>query len=579
LEGLFEPTATKEAFENGRDLADAAHTANGRRGWSPNKSIHKGGPDMKTLQRRSVFLLPAALLLTAPMWAQPAAAESPKTGGVLKFVVPDEPPSFDGHRETTFALVHPFAPFYSTLIRVDPKNPAGYDFVCDLCTEMPKPTDGGKTYTFKIRKDVKFHDGTPLTAKDVHASFQRIIFPPQGVSSARKAQFAMVDSVSAPDDETVVFKLKHPSGAFTASVATPFNFIYSKAKLDADQHWYEKNVMGSGPFVFETREAGALVKGKRNPDYYHKGLPYLDGFEAIFAKTQTLRVQAIRGDQAAAEFRGLPPKSRDDLVAALGKDITVQESDWNCALLVTPNHAKKPFDDVRVRRALTLGLDRWSGSRDISKIAIVKAVGGIVFPGHPLAATKAELEKIAGYSPDINKSRAEAKQLLKDAGVPDLKFTLLNRGVDQPYTIVGTWLIDQWKQVGITVDQKVEATGPFFASLNAGNFDVTVEFNCQSIVNPLVDVSRFRPDAGDQYGKFEDPELIKMHDAMNQTADEAEQKKLMRAYEKRVLDEQAHTSITLWWYRIIAHRSYMKGWKITPSHYLNQDLSQVWLDK
>src|SRR2546429_9901385 len=95
---------------------------------------------------------------------------------------------------------------------------------------------------------------------------------------------------------------------------------------------------------------------------------------AIFAKTQTLRVQAIRGDQAAIEFRGFPPKSRDDLVAALGKDITVQESDWNCVLLVTPNHKRKPFDAVRVRKALTLAVDRWGGSKDLAKIAVVKTL-------------------------------------------------------------------------------------------------------------------------------------------------------------------------------------------------------------
>jgi len=518
-------------------------------------------------------------LLAMPMWGAPSQAQAPKKGGILKYVVPDEPPSFDGHRETTFALIHPIAPFYSTLIRANPEDPNSPDYVCDVCTAMPKPADGGTSYTFKIRKDIKFHDGSPLTAKDVHASFQKIIFPAQGVSSARKAQFSMVESVTAPDDETVVFKLKYPSGAFIPALATPYNFIYSKAVLDKDQHWYEKNVMGSGPFVFESREAGAVVKGKRNPDYYHAGKPYLDGFEAIFAKTQTLRVQAIRGDQAAIEFRGFPPKARDDLVAALGKDITVQEMDWNCVLLVTPNSKKKPFDDKRVRRALTLAVDRWGGSKDLSKIAIVKAVGGVVFPGHALAAKKEELEKLAGYWPDINKSREEAKRLLKEAGVNDLKFTLANRGVDQPYTIVGTWLIDQWKQVGITVEQKVEATGPFYASLNAGNFDVTMDFNCQSIVNPLADTSKFLPTAGDQYGKFEDAELLKLYDAMNRTADEAEQRKIMRAYEKRVVDDEAYNHITLWWYRIIPHRSYMKGWKITPSHYLNQDLSVVWLDK
>jgi peptide/nickel transport system substrate-binding protein len=513
------------------------------------------------------------------MWGVPSQAQAPKKGGILKFVVPDEPPSFDGHRETTFALIHPIAPFYSTLIRAKPEDPNSPEYVCDICTAMPKSADGGTSYTFKIRKDIKFHDGSPLTAKDVHASFQKVIFPAQGVSSARKAQFSMVESVTAPDDETVVFKLKYPSGAFIPALATPYNFIYSKAVLDKDQHWYEKNVMGSGPFVFESREAGAVVKGKRNPNYYHAGKPYLDGFEAIFAKTQTLRVQAIRGDQAAIEFRGFPPKARDDLVAALGKDITVQEMDWNCVLLVTPNSKKKPFDDKRVRRALTLAVDRWGGSKDLSKIAIVKAVGGVVFPGHPLAAKKEELEKLAGYWPDINKSREEAKRLLKEAGVSDLKFTLANRGIDQPYTIVGTWLIDQWRQVGATVEQKVEATGPFYASLNAGNFDVTMDFNCQSIVNPLADTSKFLPTAGDQYGKFEDAELLKLYDAMNRTADEAEQRKIMRAYEKRVVDDEAYNHITLWWYRIIPHRSYMKGWKITPSHYLNQDLSVVWLDK
>ena len=93
----------------------------------------------------------------------------------------DAPPSFDGHRESTFATVHAVAPFYSVLVRINPDNPSSTtDFVCDLCTAMPQPTDGGKTYTFKIRDGVKFHDGSPLTADDVAASLNEIIFPPQG---------------------------------------------------------------------------------------------------------------------------------------------------------------------------------------------------------------------------------------------------------------------------------------------------------------------------------------------------------------------------------------------------------------
>jgi peptide/nickel transport system substrate-binding protein len=531
---------------------------------------------------RSTLVLAAALAVTIA-YAGPSYAAGPTKGGVLKYVVPAEPPSFDGHRETTFALIHPIAPFYSLLIRVDPTQPyKSGNFVCDLCTEMPKAADGGKSYTFHIRKDVKFHNGTPLTAQDVVATYKKIIFPPAGVPSARKAFYVMVDSVSAPDDYTVVFKLKYPSGAFIPALANPYNFIYSKAILDKDMHWYEKNVMGSGPFIWDGREAGAWIKGKRDPNYYIKGKPYLDGFQAIFAKKQSLRVQAVQGDRAAIEFRGFPPKSRDDLKRALGNKITVQESNWNCVLIVTPNSQKKPFDDPRVRRALTLAIDRWGGSKYLSNIAIVKAVGGVVFPGHALAATKEELQQIAGYWPDIKKSRAEAMKLLKEAGAEHLKFTLNNRGVDQPYKIVGTWLIDQWKQVGLQVDQRVQPTGPFYATLRKKkDFDVSLDFNCQAVVNPLLDVAKFISDdkTGNQYGGYKDRELDKMFDEMNQAPDVKDQRAIMRKFEKRVLDEQAHELITLWWYRIIPHRSYVKGWYITPSHYLNQQLDNVWIDQ
>src|SRR5207342_1735240 len=178
--------------------------------------------------------------------------EAPKRGGVLTYMIAaDGGPSLDGHRETTFAVLHATAPFYSVLIRVNPGNPSSTtDFVCDLCTEMPKPTDDGKTYTFKIRDGVKWHDGAALTAADVAASWQAIVHPPAGVTSARESYFIMVDKVEAPDASTVVFHLKFATGAFLPALADPFAWIYKKEVLDRDPHWYEKNIMGSGPFKF-----------------------------------------------------------------------------------------------------------------------------------------------------------------------------------------------------------------------------------------------------------------------------------------------------------------------------------------
>jgi peptide/nickel transport system substrate-binding protein len=523
----------------------------------------------------------SAMALTATV--TPVLAEEPQYGGELRLVVGSKIPSYDAHIESTFGMIHPIKPFYSTLIRINPDNPASpTDFVCDLCEgDVPEPTNDGKTYTFKIKQGVKFHDGTPLTSADIKATIDKLAFPPEGIASNRKAYFKMIDSVETPDDYTVVINLKFPSGTFIPSIAMPFNFVYSKKDLDEHGYtWHQTNVNGTGPFRFVEHVQGSHVSGAKYEDYHHEGKPYLDGFRAIAAPKMSVRLQAIRGGQADIEFRGFPPRARDDLVGALGDDITVQESDWNCVLIVTPNHKVKPFDDPRVRRALSLAIDRWGGSEYLSQIAIVKTVGGIGFPGHPLASTPEYLEKnIAGYGRDIEANRAEAKRLLKEAGHEGLKFTLHNRGVDQPYKVVGTWLIDQWRKIGLDVDQWVQPSTPFYATLRKQkNFDVSLDFNCQAVVNPIADISKFLPSGGANYSDFEDQQLEDIYNELLATGDVAKQKELMQKYEKRVLNDLASQFITLWWYKINPYRSYVKGWKIAPSHYLNQTLDNIWID-
>ena len=522
-----------------------------------------------------------AILLSLGLSA--AAAETPKRGGTLTYMIPaDAPPSFDGHREATFATVHAVAPFYSVLVRINPENPASTtDFVCDVCTEIPEPADGGRTYAFPIREDVRFEDGSALTAHNVAASWNRIVDPPEGVISARRGYYSMIDKIEAADPKIVIFRLKFATAAFLPALADPYAFICKKELLDRDPRWFEKNIMGSGPFRFKEYQLAQSISGVRNPDYYHQGLPYLDGFTGIFADKQATRVAAIKGDRAAIEFRGFPPSTRDELVAALGDQLTVQESDWNCGNLITPNHKRKPFDDVRVRRALTLAIDRWRGAPALSKISVMKTVGGVGFPGSPLAATKEELEQIAGFWPDIEKSRAEARRLLKEAGAENLTFELLNRNVDQPYKFNGTWVIDQWSKIGLKVTQRVLPTGPFGEAFRSGDFDTGLDGDCQNIVNPLLDGTKYLPHSvsAANYGNYDDPAEIELYDRMLRETDFARQRQLMRQFEKLVLDTEAHEIFLLWRYRIVPYRSYVKGWKVSPSHYVNQDLATIWLDK
>jgi peptide/nickel transport system substrate-binding protein len=418
-----------------------------------------------------------------------------------------------------------------------------------------------------------------MTSRDVKASYDKIIFPPANVASSRKGAYAVVEAVQVPDPFTVVFRLKWPSSAFLSSLASPWNWIYRADILARDMHWYETHVNGTGPFVFVEHVKGSHWVGKKNPNYWDSGKPYLDSYRALFISSSAAQVAAIRGERAHIQFRGFSPAERDTLKAALGDKITVAESAWDCLLMVVPNQQKKPFDDKRVRRALTLALDRYAGSQALSKIAIVKEVAGVQVPGTPYATPPAELEKLAGYGKDIKASRDQAKKLLKEAGVENLTFTFSNRGIPMPYEPVAVWLIDQWRQIGVNVKQQVVEAAAYYATLKKGEFDVAMDFQCGYTVEPDLDLYKFtsRSKNPSNYGFYEDKVLDELFEKQGRAKTVEERKGYVRAFEKRLLDEEAHYLMTLQWHRIIPHSSRVKGWQVTPSHYLNNMLDTVWL--
>src|SRR5712691_7141071 len=519
-----------------------------------------------------------ALVITFGMITPASAQEKPRSGGELIFVVPAEPPSFDAHREETFGMLHPAAPHYNTLLRVDPFDKTGTKFIGDLAESWTVSSDR-RTYTFKLRRGVKFHDGSVMTSADVKASYDHIVFPPPGVASSRQAAYHLVEAVEAPSPDTVVFRLKWHEASFIANLSSPWNWIYKAEILAKDPRWYEKNVMGTGPFKFVEYQRGSHWVGKKNPDYWDKGKPYLDGYRAIFIKDPSAQVAAIRGERAMIQFRGFTPSERDQLVAALGNKIAVQESPWNCSIGVTPNQLKRPFDDKRVRRALTLALDRWNGSKALSRIAIVKEVAGIQVPGTPWATPPQELEKLAGYGHDINAARAEARRLLKEAGQENLTFTLTNRAVPMPYEPVGIWLIDQWRQIGVTVKQVNLESAAWFTAQKEGQHEVSTNAPCNSIPEPDLDLHWFLAASPANYSRHKDTVLDDLYARQPRATDPDEHKRLLRAFEKRLYDEEVHFIHTFQWHRIIPHLAKVRGWTITPSHFLNNQLDTVWLSE
>ena len=522
-------------------------------------------------------MLRAAAAITASLWLGTglALADTPKKGGTLNFGVVAEPPNYDCHGSTTFALVHPIAPHYSLLVKFDGKE---YPKVIPDLAESWTVAPDKMSYTFKLRSGVKFHDGSPLTSEDVKASYDRIISPPEGVVSIRKAYYADL-VVETPDPTTVVFKLKNPMAGVMEALASPFNCIYSAAKLKQNPLYPQTEIMGSGAFTFVGHVKGSTWEGKRFDGYYNKERPYLDGYKIFFVKSAAV-VPGILGGQFDAEFRGRNPQEKGQLLDKAKDNLEVFEGTWVNNLMLVFNTTRKPFDDVKVRQALSMAIDRWGGSEALSKISILKFVGGVMRPGYSMSLPEAELVKLPGFSKDINKSREDAKKMLEAAGAKDLKFKLLNRNIAEPYTPGGIYSIDQWRRIGVTAEHEQLETKLYQDRVAKGDFDVAVEFQADFMDDPTAQFSKFLTKAlsPSGYSGHTDKKIDDLYLKQRRTADVAERTEIVREMERYALT-QAYNVPLLWWQRIIVNHKKIKGWHMTPSHYLWQDLTEVWLDQ
>ena len=519
----------------------------------------------------------AASILAAVALAYPAAAQTPKKGGILQFGVVAELPTSDCHAATTFAMVHPVAPQYSTLLKMVGR----YDnirIVGDLAESWERSADG-LTYTFKLRKGVKFHDGSDFSSEDIKATYERIINPPQGVLSVRKALHSAIKTIETPDPETVVFKLDRIDASLDLQFASPFNCVYSAKKLAQDPTYPSKEPMGTGAFQFVEYVKGSHWTGKRFENYFLKDRPYLDGFKAFMVKGPAV-VPGLQAGQFDAEFRGRSPAERDTLVKVMGDKVTVHEGPWTTNIQLYVNANRKPFDDIRVRQALTLAIDRWGGSASMSKISLLKGVSGTFRPGASWALPKEALEKLPGFWPDIEKSRAEARRLLAEAGHPNLKLKLFNRQLGQPFQPAGIFVVDQWRRVGIQAEHLEVETTPYFRAIEAGDFDVAVNNISDFADDPSAQFNTqvSRHASSISYSRHEDTKFDELFAQQARELDPVKRMAIVNEFETRALT-QAYSFPVLWYQRIVVNNSKVKGWELQPSHFTGQSLVDVWLDQ
>ena len=372
-----------------------------------------------------------ALLLSVVMlvglWAAPAALaeEKPRRGGMLRVAIAGDPPSLDMHQEQTFLVTIPFSTVYNTLVVFDPH---GYPNIIGDLAKSWTVSDDKMTWTFTLHQGVKFHDGSDLTSADVKASWDKIVFPPEGVVSPRKSLYQMIKSIEAPDPYTVVFRLHYPSPSFLSMLAHPANFIYAKKYLDQDPNYYKQNAMGSGPFKLKEYVQGASIEMERNPKYWKQGLPYMDGIKYYIIKDDGARAKAIRSDRADVEFRGFPPAEVEAITGQMGNKVTVaypgQPAHWGIAF----NVDKKPFDDERVRKAMSLALDRYDMAKTLAPLTSLDYRGGTDSSQCPVGLERGRTARVAGL---WQRPRGQSQGSQTPAGGGGLSQRLQD-GADQP---------------------------------------------------------------------------------------------------------------------------------------------------
>ena len=533
------------------------------------------GPALQRTMRRLLIAACCAVFLAVPGIA--GAESSPHRGGVLSFSVDAEPPNYDCHANFSFVFIHPIAPHYSTLLKFDTAN---YPQVAGDLAESWNVSPDRRTYTFKLRPNVLFHDGTKLTSADVKASYERIIRPPEGVISVRQADYAAITSIDTPDPLTVVFHLQWPDAAMLQNFASPWNCIYSAAKLAEDPQFPKTHILGTGPFVFVEHVKGDHWAGKRWDRYFLPGKPYLDGYRAEFIKGETA-VKAMESGRIMAQFRSFTPTERDEMVETAGNRVEVREGPWVSYVALVFNATQPPFNDARVRRALSLAIDRWHGADALANTTFLKYVGGLMRPGSTLATPESELVTLPGFSRDITASRAEAKRLLAEAGVPNLEVTLTNRkDVPVPYAAAGEFVLDAWREIGVQAKQEMLTTKEWQTALETGRFATATDLAADYFDDPTIQLARYvsRDLSPINHSGSTDRFLDALYIGQAISTDPRERAKIVRDFERHALTE-ATTVPLLWWNRIVVSSAKFKGWNMSPSHYIGQDLADVWIEQ
>jgi len=542
------------------------------------------------LRRSERLSSPAAWLFMAALagllaFAQgPAAGEKPKYGGIIRMAV-QEPPNLDPHLSISFLPHNIGSLIYNGLVRFpyghEQTTPYDLTILPDLAERWEYLDD--KTAVFYLRKGVRFHNKPPVNAREVKALDVKYSLERFAAKSGFRARFDDVDRVEAVDDSTVKIVTKHPFAPLLAQLATPsHNFILPK---EAAEQYGDFNkaeaAIGTGPFILERYERGVKLIFKRNPDYYIKGLPYVDGIEWQMTPDIAARLSLLRTGKV--DFVGVAGLLAGEEAIPLQrtnpelKFFKYQSLNWGKFYMRTD---QPPFNDVRVRRALSLAINRqaWLEALDFGEGCLVTGPIPCALPEWRLDVKEmdpAQAKYLAGFD------REEAKRLLAEAGYARGFTTPMSHhpGYPTPWPSRYELAVDELSKVGIKLELKPQEYGDYISTTYLGKFDKLA----LGPITPFLEVDDFLygvfyPGQPNNRGHIDDPELNAMLIAQRRELDPQKRRQIIHNIQRYLADKAYYVYVPIGLsYQV--HQPHLKGFAPKIGQTMVHKLIAAWLDK
>lgn len=471
-----------------------------------------------------------------------------EVGGTLVYGLSSDPPNLDPHISTGTAAGNVKYQLYTALARYW----TGGELEPDLA-ENWEIADDGLTITFNLRDDVVFHDGTPLTSRDVQVSFERIIDDATGATN--QAELLVIDTIDTPDDHTVVLNLAQPSAPLISYLGQIETAILSADFLEAGGD-PNTEAVGTGPFTLEERESGVRIVVAKNPDYYHEGYPLLDRIEFVPYADEDTRMAAALGGSELEVAEYVPWKDYETI--RNDPNLVLHAGDAAAFMTVMYNVSVPPFDDPAVRYALGFAYDRQAIVDIVFFGEGSPITGGLVPPG--LWGHAEHLNGTFEYNPD------RARELLAEAGYPD-GFDALLLSTSQYGMHQGTAEIVQQnlRDIGVNCELELYDWPTTVEKYSQGDFQFRVHGLGTGGADPDTTLTQYFDSASSAAKNisFQDDEVDRLLAEARAVVDQEERKALYDQVQERILELSPFSFLT---YRVQAEvtTADVKGYEHYP---------------